>query len=160
MDSNKIMIREFARQCVRLFDSIGDGCGQVLVSHKTKPPYNHWDIRSLMVHAGDSSDSPKNLVYSGSFVFDKCLFPLYTNRKALDKKSFTMHDAVCHVFTVDEDDIDWDEEGFVLVTEGIIEELRCLFLEGDVLRRSVAKKGKGKKRKGEKQENNDPTKRR
>ena len=71
-----------------------------------------------------------------------------------------MHDAVCHVFTVDEDDIDWDEEGFVLVTEGIIEELRCLFLEGDVLRRSVAKKGKGKKRKGEKQENNDPTKRR
>merc|ERR1712176_441559 len=34
----------------------------------------------------------------GRVVFDKCLLPPYTPRKALDKKSFPCHDACLYLF--------------------------------------------------------------
>ena len=89
MDENKQMLQQFAEQCSEMMEE-----GEILVSHKTKPPYNQWDIVELMTTA----DTNSKIEYVGCFVFDKVNFPKYTNRKALDKKSFTMHDAVMYVF--------------------------------------------------------------
>jgi len=39
-------------------------------------------------------------VHSYSMLFDRCLFPGYINRKALDNKSFPLHDAQTFVFSL------------------------------------------------------------
>jgi hypothetical protein len=42
------------------------------------------------------------LIYKGSIVFDRYLYPGYVNRKVLDKKSFPLHDARIFIFKIDD----------------------------------------------------------
>jgi len=80
--------------------------GEIHVTHKTKPPYNQWNIQSL--HGNDSTGNDDNskgnnttsaeIKFLGRIVFDKCCFLPYTPRKALDKKSFPCHDACIYIF--------------------------------------------------------------
>eukprot|EP00957_Ditylum_brightwellii_P024676 1864502-Ditylum_brightwellii.AAC.1 len=46
----------------------------------------------------DATSIPKNFVYKGRIIFDRCLYPPYVPRKALDYKSFPCHDACVYVF--------------------------------------------------------------
>lgn len=59
--------------------------GEVHLTHKTIEPFSWWDIPALAAKEGYR--------LAGDVVFDKCRYPGYTNRKALDKKSFTCNDA-------------------------------------------------------------------
>jgi 25S rRNA (uracil2634-N3)-methyltransferase len=64
--------------------------GEVLVTHKTVPPFCYWNVIDLATSAG--------LSYTGSVVFDRCLYAGYVNRKVLDNKSFPLHDAQTYIF--------------------------------------------------------------
>jgi len=87
MEQNKTLVRAF---CASAASHLAAG-GEVHMTHKTKPPYNHWSIAEQATAEGA-------LEYSGSVVFDKCNYPPYTNRKALDHKSFPITDAETYVF--------------------------------------------------------------
>ena len=160
MESNKQMLRAFAKECDKIWgDNVGSNSnsnsnsksnsnsnsnrgkgeidksgnvrcdiGSLFISHKTKPPYNQWSIIELI------TESSSQLEYSGSFIFDKTLFPTYTNRKALDKKSFTMNDAVCHVFRRrgEGGEDAWRQNGFIQVDRILVEDLRKSYLNNSV----------------------------
>lgn len=87
MLENQNMLVAFFAECeqylVKKTESSG---GYVHITHKTFEPFCWWDIRGI----GERSGS---YTYTGSLLFDRCLFPGYINRKALDKKSFPLHDA-------------------------------------------------------------------
>lgn len=100
IDMNISMLRQFFSSVSRLLKNTSTNCdsnsdttsdvktqslSEVHITHKTMEPFSWWDIVSLAQENG--------LVYQGSMVFDKYLYPGYVNRKALDKKSFPMHDA-------------------------------------------------------------------
>jgi len=59
--------------------------GEIHITHKTFEPFSWWNLAHIAIEQGWE--------YRGSVIFDKYLYPLYTNRKALDKKSFPIHDA-------------------------------------------------------------------
>ena len=87
MESNKKMLEEFFNHVV---DLLIPG-GEVHVVHKTKPPYNQWEIAEQV---GDSGMQLK-----GAVVFDREMYPGYINRKALvGKGSFPISDARTYVF--------------------------------------------------------------
>ena len=64
---------------------------RVLVSHKTKAAFGTWDVPTHLCASG-------SLTPLGAVVFDRCCYPGYTNRKALDRKSFPVSDAVTFAF--------------------------------------------------------------
>lgn len=87
MEDNKIMLQEFFNHVV---DLLVPG-GEVHLVHKTKPPYNQWNIEDQV------SDSGMQL--AGAIVFDRAMYPGYVNRKALvGKGSFPISDARTYVF--------------------------------------------------------------
>lgn len=57
-----------------------------------QPPFNQWGIESIV------SDACPELRYCGRIVFDRYLTPPYTPRKAMDRKSFPVHDACVYAF--------------------------------------------------------------
>jgi 25S rRNA (uracil2634-N3)-methyltransferase len=71
-------------------------CGEIHIAHKTKPPYNQWQMEKKLeaIHKNGN----ENFEYKGRLVFDKQLLPPYTPRKALDRKSFPCHDACIYIF--------------------------------------------------------------
>ena len=106
MEFNKQLIRDFVGNAVasRLVDKVD---GEIHMLHKTKPPFNQWQIETVALEAlgakGDDDDDAdddddRSLEYKGRIAFDRCLMPPYVPRKALDKKSFTCHDACTYVF--------------------------------------------------------------
>jgi Domain of unknown function (DUF2431) len=106
MEDNKQLVRGFVNSA-RLLLSRGDG--EIHMSHKTKPPYNQWNLPEIAVSgqpkdtmSSSSSSSPPLrpplLHYAGRIVLDRNLIPPYTPRKALDRKSFPCHDACVFVF--------------------------------------------------------------
>jgi 25S rRNA (uracil2634-N3)-methyltransferase len=58
---------------------------EVHITHKTFEPFCWWNILEIAQECGFSCE--------GTMVFDRCLYPGYVNRKALDKKSFPFNDA-------------------------------------------------------------------
>eukprot|EP01031_Cornospumella_fuschlensis_P033989 gene33989-41132_t len=64
--------------------------GEVHVTHKTIEPFSWWGLKDLAQQQGFRC--------AFEVVFDKYNYPGYTNRKALDKKSFTCNDARTFVF--------------------------------------------------------------
>ena len=100
MEFNKQLIRDYVGNAVtsRLVDKVD---GEIHMLHKTKPPFNQWHIETVALEAlgakGDDDDE-RSLEYKGRIAFDRCLMPPYVPRKALDKKSFTCHDACTYVF--------------------------------------------------------------
>ena len=69
--------------------------GTIILTHKTKPPYNQWRISDVVESAGNG-----DIKCVGRVVFDKSLFHPYVNRKALDRKSFPCADALMYFFQV------------------------------------------------------------
>jgi MYXO-CTERM domain-containing protein len=87
MEGNKEMLRAFFEHAVRL---LVPG-GEVHLVHKTKPPYNQWDLSELVAGSG--------MRMAAAVVFDRELYPGYTNRKALvGRGSFPISDARTFVF--------------------------------------------------------------
>ncbi|KAF0697692.1 Aste57867_11663 [Aphanomyces stellatus] len=86
MDENKALLEAFFRAVPQV---LAPG-GEVHVTHKTKPPFGQWGIVALAEASG--------LVHAGSVVFDRCLYPGYSNKKVLSKGSFPIWDSETFVF--------------------------------------------------------------
>lgn len=103
MEENKDLVRNFVESSRSVLTDKGDG--ELYVCHKTKPPYNQWNLEevALQKQKPDKNDTEGSkvrplLYYSGRIVLDRFLLPPYTPRKALDKKSFPCHDACFYIF--------------------------------------------------------------
>lgn len=97
MEENKELVRKFVMGALPYLD---EGCGEIHMCHKTKPPYNHWGLEKVALEgiARSKDVRCKKFEFKGRIVFDKCTLPPYTPRKALDRKSFPCHDACIFVF--------------------------------------------------------------
>jgi 25S rRNA (uracil2634-N3)-methyltransferase len=93
MDSNKELVRKFVVNAQSL---LCNACGEISMCHKTKPPYNQWQLETVALE-----QCANKMRYLGRIVLDKTILPPYTPRKALDKKSFACHDACIFVFGMD-----------------------------------------------------------
>ena len=111
----------------------------IVLTHKTKPPFNQWKIVTLVegTAGGDKFECKARVV------FDRSNYIGYTNRKALDKKSFPCHDSEQYIFGLKEkkevseeeeeaeEDIkeDWGESrGLIRVTEDLLNTVRSVFV--------------------------------
>jgi 25S rRNA (uracil2634-N3)-methyltransferase len=83
IEENKEMLRLFFLSCGCL---LRPHSGEVHITHKTIEPFSWWNISEIAISCGWQ--------HVASVVFDKYLYPGYTNRKALDKKSFPCADAL------------------------------------------------------------------
>lgn len=92
LEQNQLLLRRFFANCLPLLRCHGE----VHVTHKTCEPFSWWNIVDLAQESG--------LRYCGCVVFDRCLYPGYINRKALDSKSFSAFDAVTYVFVSNAED--------------------------------------------------------
>ena len=88
LEDNKRLLKLFFSNCEYLIKKPTDGVefpGEVHIVHKTVEPFSWWDIVGIASDAG--------FYCRGTVVFDKYLYPGYVNKKALDNKSFPLHDA-------------------------------------------------------------------
>jgi 25S rRNA (uracil2634-N3)-methyltransferase len=90
LEANKDLVRRFFEN-VRPFLR-EKGMREIHVTHKTIEPFSWWGIIDIAKEC--------DMEHLGSVVFDRCLYQGYTNRKALDKKSFPLHDARTYIFRV------------------------------------------------------------
>lgn len=112
MEENKDLVRNFVESSRSVLTDRGDG--EIYVCHKTKPPYNQWNLEQVALEKqkldaktdDNSRISRPLLYYSGRIVLDRFLIPPYTPRKALDKKSFPCHDACFYIFSQDPTTVD------------------------------------------------------
>ncbi len=95
MERNKNLITNFVRNSIEYLQS---NTSEIQMIHKTKPPYDQWNIDTVAFEGWSSNDEECPLEFKGRLVFDKCLLPPYTPRKALDRKSFSCHDACIYIF--------------------------------------------------------------
>jgi 25S rRNA (uracil2634-N3)-methyltransferase len=143
MDKNKTLVQDFVANGRHLLKPKG----QIHLNHKTKPPFNQWNIEEVAVEKcqdDNDNDSP-NVYYLGRVVLDRFLFPPYVPRKALHHKSFPSHDACTFIFGLDPeglvtDVIDFDKSSkstatsepsvstLVRVTPDLIRLLRSSFV--------------------------------
>ena len=72
------------------------------------------NLKNSFLKKQEESDNDQSntiqLYYHGRVVLDKCLYPPYTPRKALDRKSFPCHDACIYIFGMSNNDINTDNE--------------------------------------------------
>ncbi|CAI5716230.1 unnamed protein product [Hyaloperonospora brassicae] len=86
MESNKKLLHDF-------FSHVGHvltATGEVHVTHKTKAPFGQWGIENIA--------KTNHLCHKRSIIFDRCLYPGYTNKKVLSKGSFPIWDSQTFVF--------------------------------------------------------------
>lgn len=93
MEENKDLVRHFVRGARHLLCNEGE----IHMSHKTKPPYNQWNLEEIALEECNGAPTVK---YLGRIVLDRFTLPPYTPRKALDRKSFPCHDACTYVFGI------------------------------------------------------------
>ncbi|OQR85167.1 hypothetical protein ACHHYP_12191 [Achlya hypogyna] len=86
MEENKALLEGFFSA---VLGALAPG-GEVHVTHKTKPPFGQWGIVDIATSCG--------LAHLGSVVFDRCLYPGYSNKKVLSKGSFPIWDSETFVF--------------------------------------------------------------
>lgn len=91
IETNKELLRKFFLNIQEYLSQSDSFEAEVHITHKTIEPFCWWGIQDIAILCG--------LEYQCCMVFDKYLYPGYTNRKALDKKSFPLHDAVTYIFT-------------------------------------------------------------
>jgi hypothetical protein len=74
-----------------------------------------------------------DICYLGRIVFDKYLFPPYTPRKALDNRSFPVHDACTFVFAQTKENVKDDQpslsSSLIRVDHNLIDSLRACLLD-------------------------------
>lgn len=173
MENNKQLISEFISSAKVLLVSKK---GQIQINHKTKvcnvyslvdgtkiacnsissllckPPFNQWKIEDVAISASKDNDDPP-LQYYGRICFDRCLFPPYIPRKALDKKSFPVHDACTFMFGLDSESNPLsdavkkyeslpDSLGMINVNEKIISHIRQTLLTSTTYTRVTQKRQK------------------
>jgi|UniRef100_K3XBJ3 25S rRNA (uracil2634-N3)-methyltransferase len=86
MEINKKLLADF-------FALVGESLtptGEIHVTHKTKPPYGQWGIEAIAENS--------KLRYVRAVVFDRCMYPGYSNKKVLSKGSFPIWDSQTFVF--------------------------------------------------------------
>ena len=84
------------------------------------------------------------LRYVGRVVMDRCLLPPYVPRKALDRKSFPVHDACTYVFSLEKLDMKaacGPGDLVVRVTRELVQSIRAAHLQ-----QATASTGKRKHR--------------
>lgn len=86
MEVNKKLLADFFAHVARMLTP----GGEVHVTHKTKPPFGQWGIEAIAEASG--------LRHSASVIFDRCLYPGYSNKKVLSKGSFPIWDSQTFVF--------------------------------------------------------------
>ena len=101
MEYNKSLIRRFVRSASH--DLLSRDGGELHMAHKTKPPFSQWSIETVALEGARSAiqvegKRTNSIEYKGRITFDRCTIPPYIPRKALDRKSFTSHDACTYVF--------------------------------------------------------------
>ena len=145
MEENKELVRNFVSNALPYLEDDGE----IIMTHKTKPPFCQWGLEEVALQGNDCS----KFEYKGRLVFDKCLLKPYTPRKALDRKSFPCHDACIYVFgwktkmspkmsglfqpTIPE---------MLKVTTAMIEELRALHLRLATINDQRSKSGNKRQR--------------
>lgn len=87
MELNKKLLADFFAHVSELLTATG----KVHVTHKTKAPFGQWGIESIAATSG-------GLRHVRSVVFDRCLYPGYSNKKVLSKGSFPIWDSQTFVF--------------------------------------------------------------
>ena len=108
MDHNKQLVRDFVKSALPLLTPI---TGQIHMNHKTKPPFDQWNLQDVVVVAGGGdTEQSSSYVYRGCIVLDRLLFEPYVPRKALDRKSFSCHDACTFVFGLRQELEEQEEE--------------------------------------------------
>jgi Domain of unknown function (DUF2431) len=138
MENNKSLIRQFVKGIVAE-EWIEPRRGEIHITHKTKPPFNQWSIVDLV-----AGSSPQ-LSYLGRLVFDRCLLQPYIPRKALDRKSFPLHDACVYVFGMSSS-AEWMQpksSSVIQVTPALISKLRLLLLQSSVNEVKTKRPGDG-----------------
>lgn len=113
MERNKNLIKNFVRNS---FEFLKSTTSEIQMIHKTKPPYDQWNIDTVALEGWSSNHEECPLEFKGRLVFDKCLLPPYTPRKALDRKSFSCHDACIYIFGYKINDNLGSEDGNVQPT--------------------------------------------
>jgi 25S rRNA (uracil2634-N3)-methyltransferase len=86
MELNKALLDGFFQHIPSLLTPTGE----VHVTHKTKPPFSQWGMEEIAARHG--------LRHAQSVVFDRCLYPGYSNKKVLSKGSFPIWDSQTFVF--------------------------------------------------------------
>jgi len=142
MEDNKNLVRDFVSNARKILHAKGE----IHMCHKTKPPFNQWNLPDL-VEKACKNEGPA-AIYQGRIVLDRALLPPYTPRKALNRKSFPCHDACFYVFSFDAacedketeklvpktipaipvDFMDESEEEIVPITEKLIWTIRSVHL--------------------------------
>lgn len=88
MERNKSLLVDFFKACRSVLHPAN---GEIHITHKTKGSFQQWNIIQLantLCH------------YLGSIIFDKVLYPGYTNKKVLSNKSFPIFDSQTYIFTL------------------------------------------------------------
>ncbi|KAL7678682.1 hypothetical protein Plhal304r1_c095g0173491 [Plasmopara halstedii] len=96
MDLNKKLLNDFFANVAQILTPTGE----VHVTHKTKKPFGQWGIENIA--------KINKLRHQKSVVFDRCLYPGYSNKKVLSKGSFPIWDSLTFIF-VPEDRVVLDE---------------------------------------------------
>ncbi|KAG7398850.1 hypothetical protein PHYBOEH_010364 [Phytophthora boehmeriae] len=86
METNKKLLNDF----FAIVDQVLTETGEVHVTHKTKAPFGQWGIESIA--------KTNKLRHQQSVIFDRCLYPGYSNKKVLDKRSFPIWDSQTFIF--------------------------------------------------------------
>ncbi|CAI5745457.1 unnamed protein product [Peronospora destructor] len=90
MEMNKKLLHDFFAHVDQMLTPIGE----VHITHKTKAPFGHWGIENIA--------KTNKLRHKQSVVFDRCLYPGYTNKKVLSKGSFPIWDSQTFIFVPEE----------------------------------------------------------
>lgn len=86
MEANKQLLADFFAHVGAMLTPTGE----VHVTHKTKAPFGQWGIEKIAESHG--------LRHERSVIFDRCLYPGYSNKKVLSKGSFPIWDSQTFVF--------------------------------------------------------------
>ncbi|RLN88623.1 hypothetical protein BBJ28_00006283 [Nothophytophthora sp. Chile5] len=86
MEMNKQLLHGFFAHVAKELTATGE----VHVTHKTKAPFGQWGIEAIA--------ASNALRHQQSIIFDRCLYPGYSNKKVLSKGSFPIWDSQTFVF--------------------------------------------------------------
>ncbi|OWZ06198.1 hypothetical protein PHMEG_00021583 [Phytophthora megakarya] len=92
MEINKKLLSDFFAHVAQILTPTGE----VHVTHKTKKPFGQWGIENIA--------KTNKLRHQQSVVFDRCLYPGYSNKKVLSKGSFPIWDSLTFIFVPEDRD--------------------------------------------------------
>ena len=96
--------------------------GFVHISHKTKAAFKNWGVTKYVCETSE-------LTPAGAVVFDRCVYPRYINRKARDRKSFPVSDAVTFLFSFDGRPERSEQQRLISLTSTLMESIKVLLID-------------------------------